>query len=694
MTKPNATSGAARVLERLARRSGIAEALGDVDPRAASEALLRVALGVAFDAMESAADGLPAVGALCEASLGLAIRRVEGRLEVARTDARRTTGTHYTPHDLAARVVARGLAPLLARRGRPPTSEEILALRVLDPSVGAGAFLLAALDHLAEALHAAWMREGAKGALDAARREVAARCLFGIDKSPVAAAVARRSVALASGLRGAAARALEGRIVCRDALVDRLPAGFTAFDAVVGNPPFLGGKRISTELGAAYAAALHARHGTSKNADLSAHFVRRAGALAGGAATISFVTTNSLAEGDTRRAGLAVMLAAEGWTLYEATRSAPWPGDAAVFVSIVHLARGLALPAPRLDGREVPSIDSSLRVGRERVEPARLGASQRICFIGCFLRGKGFVLDAREARRIAEGAEEDLSPLRPFLGGEEVGASPTQSPHRFVIDLAHLGEGTCTLGEAAQHPRLLAHLERTVKPERLALPVGGANDAHRARWWLFANTRPELRRALAGLARCLVLPRLSRSIHVAWQPTDRVFSDQLCVFALDRDGHLALLQSRIHVAWARRHASTLGEGLRYTPSTCTETFPFPFGDPRITTAELDRAGAELDERRGRVLADLGVGLTALRRRLLDPRDRDSRLDALRACERRMEHAALESYGWMDLASELGSPSYDDRVIERLLALNASRAGAPNRPAEETDPRAESRALRR
>ena len=755
---------AARALQELcdrlvaARRTASREpapSIGDAGAEAVSAAAVSALVEIAFQVVEPTAADAAALGALCESAMGLTVGSTGDALEVRGTAARRTTGTHYTPRALAAGIVETGLAPLLAR---PPgvtiSSEEILALRVADPAMGAGVFLLAALDRLAAALLEAWAREGgATKTLGDARRAVALGCLFGIDKSPVATRVARRSIALAAGLDEPDAAALDGALVCGDALVgldrdaladagiagaedavlaaDLLVGAFFSrdhasrvserqrrvavldrwkrsgaaeddaelralqrdarrvaqpfhaalvwprMDAIVGNPPFLGGKRISTELGATFADWLAERHGANKNTDLAAVFLLLAGALANERATINLITTNSLAEGETRRCGLGVLVKERGWTIYDATRSTAWPGDASVFVSVVHLARALGPLACTLDGQPVAHIDSRLRSARERTDPSRLPASQGVCFIGCFLRGKGFVLDAARAADLRAGASpREADVVRPFLGGEEVNTSPTQSAHRFVIDLAHVGGGSCSLDEATTYPRALAHLDEAVKPERLSLPRGGANDAHRTRWWLFANTRPELRKALRGLARCLVIPRVSPRLNVAWQPTDRVFSDQLCVLALDRDGHLAVLQSRVHAVWAARHASTLGEGLRYTPSTCLETFPFPLGDPRASSAELDGAGHALHQRRAEALVELELGLTELGHLLGDPTDSDPRVAAVRAAARDAERAVLDAYGWNDLgASAAGTHDerFDAVVVERLLDLNAARA---------------------
>jgi len=145
-------------------------------------------------------------------------------LEAALERRTRRLGGHYTPMPIARRAVAAALGPLCRERGR----EGVLRLRILDPAVGSGRFLLAALDLLAEAT----------GHPDRHRAALAHHCLFGIDVCAEAAALARQRIADAAGIAPAA---LERHIVAADSLLADLPAtlGVGAFDAVVTNPPWL-----------------------------------------------------------------------------------------------------------------------------------------------------------------------------------------------------------------------------------------------------------------------------------------------------------------------------------------------------------------------------------------------------------------------------------------------------------------------
>ena len=449
-------------------------------------------------------------------------------------------------------------------------------------------------------------------------------------------------------------------------------------DAIIGNPPFLGGKRISTEHGDAFADWLRQIHGASKNVDLAAHFFRRADTLIASRGTTSLIATNTLAEGDTRRDGLRYLLAESGQRIYDAVRSRPWPGEAAVHVAVVHLAKGLpstCLPV-RLDGREVARVSSRLRAMREHPEAQPLAQSRGLCFIGCFLRGKGFVLSADEAAPLRERGDNGLR-LKPFLGGEEVNTSPEQMFNRYVIDFDDL-----PLEQAEAWPELLAILRERVLPMRAKLKDRGIDLGHKRRWWQFANPRPELRAALAGLPRCLVAPRVTKHLTFAFQPTDRVFSDQLCVFALDGYDSFALLQSRVHESWARLHSSTLGEGLRYTPSDSVETFvaPHPW---RRRHAPLHLVGEQLYRRRAHHLLASGRGLTQLYNQLGDPAQQTDAVTELRRLHEAVDRATLDAYGFDDLPVPPFCPTSDteqarleafrDEVVERLYELNLRTA---------------------
>ena len=165
------------------------------------------------------------------------------------------------------------------------------------------------------------------------------------------------------------------------------------FDVIVGNPPFLGGKRISTTLGASYRDWLGMLHKQSNsNADLVAHFFRRAFCLLRVGGTFGLIATNTIGQGDTRATGLR-RICKNGGEIYRVQKRLKWPGDAAVVVSVVHISKGEYRGPRRIDGVEVGAISAYLAPGTRHDDPERLVVNDSKSYVGMYLRGMGFTFD-------------------------------------------------------------------------------------------------------------------------------------------------------------------------------------------------------------------------------------------------------------------------------------------------------------
>lgn len=174
--------------------------------------------------------------------------------------------------------------------------------------------------------------------------------------------------------------------------------------------------------------------------------------------------------------------------------------------------------------------------------------------------------------------------------------------------------GQMSLEEVERWPDLIGIVREKVKPERDRKNRANYKD----RWWQFGEYRPGLFTAIAGLERCLVAARVSKHLLMAEQPTDRIFSEQLYVFALDSWTAFAILQSRIHEPWAWLLSSTMRmAGIRYAASDCFETFPFPQSDPRAVIPALEDIGQRLYDARGLYMVETQQGLTDTYNRLKD-----------------------------------------------------------------------------
>lgn len=580
-------------------------------------------------------------------------------------------GAHYTPAPLAAEVVAHTLQPLLAAADAAAMAQ----LRIVDPACGAGAFLLAARRALAAALATAGLP-----APDAA----SVRAVLGADLDPWACRLARVSLALDAGVPFNVPRVVLGDALLGPTSVcthdeggidwrEHLDGGVA--HAVVGNPPFLGGKRIRTVLGTARRDALRRRRALSGNADLAAHFVHLARELLREGGRFGLVLTDTIAQGDTGRDGLRRILD-DGVTLVRAVRSRPWPGHAKVRVAVVHGVVGPCGEPRVLDGRTVAHIGSHLRSDPLDRPPDPLPTLHRQAFIGCDLKGTGFLfgeprgapLSTLEALRRRDPRADEV--IRPYVTGRTLTDRPDGVPARWVIDLAERSLERAT----RDHPTIVAHLERRVRADRSTR----SPEVAAAPWWRFWRIRAALRRAIAPLDRCLVAPVVARHLLWSWQPTDRIFSHKVCVVATDDPYLLGVLQSRLHEHWARALSSTLGGGLNYTPSRCFETFPLP---PR--TERIVAAADHLERTRDRACHMLQLGRSTLRTRCLGG-DADRQVAAVSDAHRALDAAVAIAFGWEDLDLDDA-----DACLSRLLDAHRAQhlEAQSGRPMQPTGPAA-------
>ena len=226
-------------------------------------------------------------------------------------------GAHYTPVEMSAQLAVYTLAPLFGS----PIDNGIPT--VLDPACGDGSLLIAAREYLA----LKYMDRYGETDLEAAREWVELNCLMGIDLDPEA-------------IEAAKGRMPNCGFECADAFqVDCDNYGsHGGFQAIVMNPPFLGGSKISGRLGQSYRKFLKKRHPHSHGgADLCAHFLLRARDLCRPGALVGAICTNTISQGKTRQTGLQRLLA-DDCLIYAADRDCPWGGDAKVTVSLIWMA--------------------------------------------------------------------------------------------------------------------------------------------------------------------------------------------------------------------------------------------------------------------------------------------------------------------------------------------------------------------
>jgi hypothetical protein len=471
---------------------------------------------------------------------------------------------------------------------------------------------------------------------------------------------------------------------------------------------------------------LHERaHG---NSDIVAHFFRRTYGLLRDGGCLGMLATNTIRQGDTRATGLRPIRQAGG-TIYTARRRYKWPGEAAVVVSVVHIAKSDLLGPYRLDGREVPVITAFLFHDGGDDDPVPLNANASKSFIGSFLLGMGFTFDDVDRKGVTNPLSlmhgliakdpHNAERIFPYIGGEEVNDSPTHAHHRYVISFEDfprthdpdlpsweeadekerrefLRSGVVPLDYpdpvAADWPDLLRVVEERVRPERLKQGDRYGKDY----WWRFLRHRPELYVLIRDEFAVLANSEVSKHLSFAFIPTGMVYGHTLNVFRPATFSMFAVLQSRVHQIWGGFFSSSLEDRPRYIPSECFVPFPFPANENDVTEG-LDDAGRIYQEFRAALMVEYDEGLTKIYNRFHDPDERSNAIGELRRLHDEMDRAVLDAYGWTDIRPtcefelEWEDDEADnnrrrkkpwryrwpepvrDEVLARLLALNAQRA---------------------
>ena len=461
------------------------------------------------------------------------------------------------------------------------------------------------------------------------------------------------------------------------------------FDAIMGNPPFAGKNTVAAGNVSSYPQWLRDIHAESHgNADLVAHFFRRAFTLVREAGTFGLIATNTIAQGDTRSTGLR-WICQRGGEIFAARRRVQWPGRAAVVVSVVHLIKGKVLGLRLLDARIAGTITAFLFHRGGHDDPTRLHANVGMSFQGSKALGIGFTFEDENpdatpvemAFLLIKQDPRNKEVLRKYVNGQEVNKFSRPKNVRFIIDF-----GTMSKMEASTYPELLAIAKAKVKGTRATYVTQP--------WWQFERPRAELYRSIRRLERCLVISQISKHLAFEFYATDFTFSQNCIVFAVSRFASFCALQSQVHVVWARHLGSSFEDRPIYTPTDCCETFPFP-GDWE-THPVLEAAGLSYYKFRAALMVRNDEGLTKTYNRFHDPDERNPEILKFRELHAGMDRAVLDVYGWSDIPTdceflldyvideeEWGNKKKPyryrwpdevrDEVLARLLELNAARA---------------------
>jgi SAM-dependent methyltransferase len=587
--------------------------------------------------------------------------------EASSDDAKRhALGQHFTSEPDILKVVRPTIIePWEARIEAAKTISELeqllialQAFRVLDPACGSGNFLYMGYNGLKDIEATILSRIQDRRRSEALKGQgvfgfVTANQFFGMDTDPFAVELARVTLMIARKVAhdrlGLTEQELpldnlDKNIVQADALFTPWPEA----DAIIGNPPFLGGKRIRAELGDGYTKNLFDRFPETHNfADLCCHWFRLAHDQLAGDRRAGLVGTNMIRRGYNRRASLQY-IASNGGHISDAVSSQPWSGDANVHVSIVNWSKNKP-PQCRLDSAIVASINPFLKDEVDTSESFPLRSNSGRSFIGVQPTGKGFEIDEKTALEWIGVDQKNAAVLRKYLIARDLARNILGRPGSWIIDFNEM-----PLEQSEKYGLPFAKVVKEVKPQREKV----RRDHVRKYWWKLQERRQSMRAAIERDRGFFAFPYTSKWCVPLWPEQDALPANTTTVVSGSDFYLLAILTAQIHRVWIHAQKSTLEDRTRYTPSSCFETFPFPQQVTAQQAEAIRQQMGELNDYRNAWMVENQKGITELYNRYFD-----EPASKLRKLHDALDTLVLKAYGW----------SAKDDVLANLLDLNLELA---------------------
>lgn len=433
-------------------------------------------------------------------------------------------------------------------------------------------------------------------------------------------------------------------------------------DCAVGNPPFLGDKKMRAELGDKYVDDLRALYADRipGQSDLVCYWFEKARAMieAGKLKRAGLLATQGIRGGANREVLERIKRSGD---IFMAWSDRPWILDgAAVRVSMIGFDNGEE-KSRALDGASAITINADLTASHDLTTAQRPQENLGICFQGPVVVGP-FDIEPDKAHQMLKQPNPHRRPnsevVFPMMNGFDI-------THRergwYIIDF-----GSRSLDEAALYESPFEYVKKHVKPLR----DKNRDKQRRENWWKHGRSGIEMKTALKGRTRFIGTPLVSKYRVFVWHDAHTIVNQTVNVIARDDDYFFGVLHSHVHELWALRMGTALTDRPRYTPTTTFETFPFPWApgkepknDPRVKA--ITQAARELVELRDNWLNPPDMSESELKKRTLTNLY-NARPSWLETAHRKLDEAVLDAYGWPHDLS-------DDEILARLLELHLARA---------------------
>lgn len=479
------------------------------------------------------------------------------------------------------------------------------------------------------------------------------------------------------------------------------------FDCILGNPPYLGGKKLSGAFGTSYLNWLLVNnHPAGGQSDLIIYFLKRISKITSSKGFLALITTNTISQGDTREFGLEQILKGDSKINF-AYPSIKWPGKANLEVTLIAIYNSSWEGRIIFKDRGTTIINSFLEPGGNSLTPFSLKLNSGLSYKGSYIGGLGYTLTEIQKNELIENNKSNSNVIFPYITGGDINDDFLQRNSRWVINFFNW-----PIEKAMAYTDCFEIIKNKVKPER-----DKANRlSNKERWWIYAEDRPGLYKAISGLDKVIGVSQVTKHLVFSFLEKNIVYDTSLIIFPLTKFISIVYLQNTLHEVWARKYGSTLESRLRYTPTDCFETFPFPQSISQQHEEELAAVGETYYEFRRQLMIDTQFGLTktynlfhsdAIIAQKINDKDKQvpslqKHLDKtantisfeeavqgilkLRELHVQMDETVLDAYGWIDIPLQHDfyevdylpendrvrytiHPDARKEVLKRLLELN-------------------------
>ncbi|NVN96634.1 restriction endonuclease [Candidatus Nomurabacteria bacterium] len=372
------------------------------------------------------------------------------------------------------------------------------------------------------------------------------------------------------------------------------------FDCILGNPPFLGGQKISGNYGDSFLEFIKYQFSPIGAVDLVTYFFRRVFDIIKMGGYQSLISTNTVSQGTAREGGLLFILK-NGGHINFAIKNIHWPGLAAVEVSLIAITKGHHKRIIILNQKSVEYISSYLDDSGGEFAPNVLNKNTLLCYQGSGPVGDGFLLSAEKGISLLNNNPENYKVVKKYLTGDDINSVPNQEPSRYAIFFQDW-----TQEESSKFQECFNIIVKDVKPEREK-----NNDKRRREiWWQFSRPTMELYNNIGYRPNVLSINRHTKYISFSLIPGNYIYSDATIIVTDDDLTYFVSLNSIFHDVWTWKNASTMGaQTIRYNPETCFETFPFPQNLNLKIEQDFKSLGGIYHEHRRQLMLSMQLGLT-------------------------------------------------------------------------------------